>query len=228
MRYTIYNMEHDPIAQKQYFEFAYQTGGDIWTHIPYWELAAQMLPPHEKNALVLDIGTGRGLLVTKLIEHGLKVIGIDYVEAIVNKANKDLVQEGYSDRARIMQADVLDMPFAPLGFDMATDVGTLQHLPAHKWRNYVDELVRVLKPHAYYLNISLSRKTKSFLGWSPHTHETGDFSKFGVHYHFFSGREINHIFEDNFIIIDQQFKSYNSHSDPRDDIALVFTLMQKK
>jgi ubiquinone/menaquinone biosynthesis C-methylase UbiE len=221
-------MEHVHLNQKQYFERAYQTGSDIWTHIPYWNMAETMLPPLEKDALILDIGAGRGLWAMKLVERGFKVLGIDYIESIVHKVNRDIVKEGYTDRARFMVSNALDMPFTDVGFDMATDIGTLQHIPSADWGYYVDELLRVLKPHAYYLNVSLSQKTHSFLGWHPHVDKGREFSKFGVDYHFLSIGEISHIFENDFIFIDQQFESYDSHSDPHDDIVLVFTLMQKK
>lgn len=221
-------MEHTPEIQKQYFQFAYQTGSDIWSHIPYRYRAEQMLPPLEKDSLILDIGAGRGLWAMKLAQQGFKVLGIDYVESIVTKVNNRIAEEGYQDRARFMVGNALDIPFVENGFDMVTDIGTLQHIQSHQWNTYTKEVSRVLKQHGYYLNISLSRKTNNFLGWHPRSDADGDFTKFGVHYHFFNETEITQIFEKEFNIIDQQFESYDSHSDPNDDIVLVFTLMQKK
>lgn len=221
-------MEHSPETQKQYFQFAYQTGSDIWSHIPYRYQAQQMMPPITKDSLILDIGAGRGLWALHLAKSGFKVLGIDYVEQIVNKVNQHIQDEGYQDRARFMVGNALDIPFVDEGFDMVTDVGTLQHLQPKDWNIYNKEITRVLKPHGYYLNISLSRRTHSFLGWSPGNSDSGDFTKFGVHYHFFTKTEINEIFSDNFDIIDQQLQKYDSHSDPRDDLVLLFTLMQKK
>lgn len=221
-------MEHSPETQKQYFQFAYQTGSDIWSHIPYRYKAEQMMPPIEKDSLILDIGAGRGLWAMKLVSLGFKVLGIDYIESIVTKVNARIQEEGYQDRARFMVGNALEIPFVNEGFDMVTDIGTLQHITHNNWPQYTNELKRVLKPHGYYLNVSLSRKTNSFLGWSPRSDNNGDFSKFGVHYHFFNENEINTIFENDFMIIDQQFERYDSQSDPNDDIVLVFTLMQKK
>lgn len=221
-------MEHSPETQKQYFQFAYQTGSDIWSHIPYQNKAEQMLPPIEKDSLVLDIGAGRGLWAMKLVEYNFKVLGIDYISSIVEKVNQRIADEGYQDRARFMVGDALDIPFIDHGFDMVTDIGTLQHITSGNWSHYNKEIIRVLKPHGYFLNVSLSKKTKHFLGWNPRTDTRGDYSKFGVHYHFFDESELTSIFANDFNIIDQQFESYDSHSDPRDNIVLVFTLMQKK
>lgn len=221
-------MEHTPEIQKQYFQFAYQTGSDIWTHIPYTYKAQQMLPFMERDALVLDIGAGRGLWAAKLVGLGYRVLGIDYVESIVEKVNKRIQEDGYMDRARFMHGDALNIPFVDKGFDMTTDIGTLQHITENNWSQYVSEIHRTLNDHGYYLNISLSRKTPQFLGWNPHSSTDGNFTKFGVHYHFFTKNEIQEIFGNHFNIIEQQFETYNSQSDPNDNVVLVFTLMQKK
>src|SRR5690606_28683912 len=125
-----------------------------------------------------------------------RVLGIDYVEGVVEKVNQRIREEGLSDRARFMVADALEIPFVDRGFELATDIGTLQHITSDKWQNYANEVARVLKDGGYYLNISLSKKTQNFLGWQPQSSSKSDFSKFGVHYHFFSEREIETIFSE--------------------------------
>lgn len=221
-------MEHSPETQKQYFQFAYQTGSDIWTHLPYRYVAENMLPALEPDSLVLDIGAGRGLWAMKLVNLGYRVLGIDYIEGVVEKVNKRIKEEGISDRARFMVADALEIPFVDRGFELVTDIGTLQHITSDKWQIYANEVARVLKENGYYLNISLSKRTQNFLGWNPESSAVSDFTKFGVHYHFFSEREIENIFSEKFEIIDQHFETYDSQSDPGDNVVLVFTLMQKK
>lgn len=221
-------MEHSPETQKQYFQFAYQTGSDIWSHIPYRYKAEQMLPPMNRDAMILDIGAGRGLWAAKLVGLGYRVLGIDYVQSIVDKVNDRIREEGYSDRARFMKGDALEVPFVDGGFEMATDIGTFQHIKHHQWDDYVKEMYRVLTPHGYFLKVSLSKRTPQFMGWNPRSESDGDFVKFGVHYHFFTEKEIDETFGNHFTILDQQFETYESHSDPGDAVTLVFTLMQKK
>lgn len=221
-------MEHSPEVQKQYFQFAYQTGSDIWTHIPYRYTAESLLPDLEADSLVLDIGAGRGLWAMKLVNLGYRVLGIDYVESVVQMVNERIKEEGIADRARFMHADALDIPFVDGGFSLVTDIGTLQHITSDKWQAYSKEVYRVLKNGGYYLNVSLSKRTNNFLGWKPRLSQVSDFSKFGVHYHFFKEEELEEIFSEQFIIVDQVFESYDPSSDPGDDVVLVFTLMQKK
>lgn len=218
----------NPDKQHQYFSFAYQTGSDIWTHIPYRFEAEAILPKLEPDSLVLDIGAGRGLWTMNLLKHGYRVLGIDYVQSIVDAVNNRIDEEGFHDRARFMVGNALDIPFIEKSFQAVTDIGTFQHIKKQDWSTYVDEVNRVLKDGGYYLNISLSRRTQSFLGFKPSESHTGDFEKFGVHYYFFSESEIYEIFDEKFTIIDQHYKSYESKSDPMDDAVLVFTLMKKK
>jgi ubiquinone/menaquinone biosynthesis C-methylase UbiE len=221
-------MEHTPEIQKQFFQFAYQTGSDIWSHIPYRHKAEQMLPKLHSDALVFDIGAGRGLWMMRLLQHGYRVLGMDYIDSIVQKVNKNIKDEGYANKARCVVGNALDIPFIDQGFDLVTDIGTFQHIKQSDAKDYCKEVSRVLKKDGYYLNVSLSQRTQKFMGFSPkHSQETV-FTKFGVLYHFYSEVEIKDIFKNEFTILEQQIESYASQSDPQDDIVLLFTLMQKK
>lgn len=222
------NHEHSPELQKQYFQFAYQTGSDIWSHIPYRFIAESMLPLFPKDSLVLDIGGGRGLWALRLLEAGYRVLGIDYVSSIVETVNYRISEEGYTGRGRFITADALDIPFANSSFKLATDIGTLQHIQMKDWEKYADEVKRILEPGAYYLNVSLSRNTHRFAGLEPRKSSTGEFKKFGMYYYFFTDREIQHLFDEDFDIIEQRHQSFESKSDPGDEIVLLFSLMKKK
>lgn len=214
--------------QKRYFNFAYQTGSDIWTHIPYQYLAQTILPHLPKDSLVLDIGSGRGLWLMKLLERNYQVLGIDYVSSVVDFTNKQILEKGYLGRGKCLVADTLDIPFTEKSFPLVTDIGTFQHIYMNDWDVYVKEVHRVLKKNGYYLNVSHSSDTHQFQGFFPNTTSNCEFYKFGVYYHFFSKSKIKKIFENYFEIIDQQVKTFESQSDPHDDIALIFTLMKKR
>ena len=221
-------MKEDHSTHKEYFTSSYQTGSDIWTHIPYQETASQILPLIEKDSLVLDVGAGRGLWAKKLVDLGYKVLGIDYVQSVVEKVNEQIKADAYADRAKFVTADALQIPFIDSSFHLATDIGTLQHMSPDQYTQYISEICRVLGDGGYYLNMSLSNKTSNFLGLNPSKEAKNSFIKFGVHYNFFSEDDIANIFRDNFTAIDQQFMSYPSQSGPEEEVVLIFTLMQKK
>jgi cyclopropane fatty-acyl-phospholipid synthase-like methyltransferase len=216
-------------SQKEYFEIAYRTGSDVWTHVPYHHIALAMVPNLPADSMTLDVGAGRGLWMGKLVAEGYRVIGIDYIHDIVKKANADIKREGYADRARMIFGDVLDIPLVDDSFDLITDIGVSQHLQASDWAQYVLELKRVIKRDGYVLNVSLSKKTPRFLGFRPKTADQSDFEKFGVHYHFFTEAELNYLFGDHgFMLIDQKTHVFESKTDPADALVLVFSLYQCK
>lgn len=214
---------------KDYFTQAYVTGTDVWTHIPYQDTAFGILSQTDlpKDPFVLDIGAGRGRWGLKLVEAGAKVIGIDIVPEIVKKANEEIKHLGKESRIRFVEADVFDIPLADTSFDMATDIGTLQHIPHATWQHYADEVVRILKPRGYYFNVSLSRATPRFFDTLPPTLEEGHVTKFGVPYHFFTKHEIRELFEPELECIDQDVVFINTKNGPEKQIALLFSLFQK-
>jgi beta-galactosidase GanA len=74
------------------------------------------------------------------------------------------------------------------------------------WEQYTNEITRVLKPGGFYLNVSLSRETQRFYEFYPRSSESGEFQKYGVHYHFFEKEEILKMFENKLVIIHQENK----------------------
>ena len=214
--------------QQNYFKQAYQTGSDIWSHIPYRHTALSMIPQIEPDSLILDIGAGRGLFTLSLVERGFRVLGIDYAANIVETVNQEIQSRGLSERARFITGNALNVPFIDRSFAMAIDIGTFQHIARYDWQSYVNELDRTLNTHGYYLNVSLSKRTKQFMGINPSTLLDGVFTKFGIHYQFFADDDMQHIFGERFLLINQQYESFSSPTDLNDEIILVFTLMQKR
>ena len=218
----------NPDAQKNYFEIAYRTGSDVWTHIPYHKIALAMLPDLPKDSFVLDVGSGRGLWLMKLVEEGYRVIGLDYISEVVKHGNRDIKLHDKADRARFIHGDVRDIPLADQSFDAVTDIGVLQHLDPADWTQYVSEVGRVLKPGGYVLNVSLSKETRRFLGFRPKTSVESQFEKFGVSYYFFSNEEVNELFaRQGFQLVDQKTETFDAKTDPSDALVLVFSLYKR-
>lgn len=214
-------------AQKNYFEIAYRTGSDVWTHMPYHQTAMKMMPPLPADSFILDVGVGRGLWLNKLVKEGYRVIGLDYVADIVKLGNRDLKLHSLADKARFIQGDVRDIPLADGTFDAITDIGVLQHLDQNDWNQYISEMKRVLKPSGYVLNVSLSKETPRFLGFKPKLSSESAFEKFGVSYYFFSSDEIRDLFAPHgFALLEQRTESFEAKTDPGDSLSLVFSLFK--
>jgi ubiquinone/menaquinone biosynthesis C-methylase UbiE len=220
-------MDHH--VQKQYFEIAYRTGSDIWTHIPYAEKALSMLPSLPASSLVLDIGSGRGLWAVKLASMGYRVLGMDYLQSVVDQANMEIANRKILDQVRFIQGDVRDIPFTDNSFTLVTDIGVLQHLVPADWVAYVRELSRVTGSGGYVLSVTLSRRTERFLGFTPSVMPEAHVEKFGVSYYFFSNDEITTLFGyGDFEMISQEVEFFDARSDPGDRVALLFSVLRKK
>jgi cyclopropane fatty-acyl-phospholipid synthase-like methyltransferase len=216
---------HD--TSHEYFVRSYQHGSDIWTHIPYHDHVIHVLPPVQ-NSLVLDIGCGRGELMMMFLEKKAHVIGIDYVSEIISAIHKNLEHTYQQSTGRAIEAHALSLPFVKHSFDIITDIGTFQHIDERDRPEYIQEITRTLKTGGYYLNVSLSTNTSSFLGFTPKKSGLLCGHKFGISYYFFNPEIIHRLFQHSFHIIDSREYTYPSVSSPDDEITLLYTLMQKK
>lgn len=215
----------DYSAQRNYFEIAYRTGSDVWTHIPYHHIAMQVLPPLAPDAMVLDLGAGRGLWISKLVADGNRAIGLEYIPEMVRKGNQDIKLHGFADRARFIEGDVRDIPLVDQSFDAVTDIGTVQHLDPVDWDQYASEIRRVVKPGGYVMTVVLSKETPRFLGLFPKKSPQNQFEKFNVSYYFFTKEEMNTLFESrNMVLVDQRVEYFDARTDPGDQVALLFSL----
>lgn len=209
---------------KNYFETAYRTGSDIWTHLPIKNRGEMLMKELPKGALILDVGSGRGLFARQLAEAGFSVIGVDFEGNIVKKTNEDVKIWGLEGKLKFVEGDALDIPFTDNSFDGVCDFGLMENLYKEDWEKYANEINRVLKPGGFYLNISLSRETQQFLEFHPKGSESGEFKKYDVHYHFFNKDEMKNIFNHQLNPIKQDVEFVGKSN----RIALLETLFQKK
>ncbi len=216
---------HMSETSKQHFEQAYTTGSDVWTHIPYAAQALSLIRTIPTGSLVLDAGSGRGTWALRLADLGYRVIGIDYVQRAVQKANDEVRARNIADQVRFVEGEVTSIAFTDEGFDLVTDIGLLQHLPTNQWDTYIGEVARVLKSGGIFLNVSLCRDTEKFMGFQPISAASGNFEKYGLDYYFFTPEEIQNLCEDSFEMLEQKTHTYMVGSD---QIVLLFSKMQKK
>jgi len=208
---------------KKYFETAYKTGSDTWPRMPVEVQGVKLMERLPQGAHILDIGSGRGLFAKHMAEMGYKVIGIDFESNIVQKANEEIKSWNLEGRLKFKEADALDIPFADVSFDGACDFGLLENLYKEDWPTYANEIFRILKPGGFYLNVSISRETKTFLEFSPKASPDGEFEIYGIHFHFFERGELQNIFQNKLNVISEENTPITK---PR-NMILLETLLQK-
>jgi SAM-dependent methyltransferase len=200
LRYTIFMIPNSP---KEYFEIAYRTGTDLWSHLPFRlreEYVRRNLPP---NALILDVGAGRGVFDFRLVSLGYRVLGLEYIQTMVVRGNAEIKERKTdSEKMRFVEGDVRDIPFADAGFDAVIDTGLSQHLEDADIAQSISEIARVLKPGGYFVFTVLSRDTEQFGLWQPRYEQKPIFIKDGLIYHFFSKDDVRTLCEKYFTLID--------------------------
>jgi cyclopropane fatty-acyl-phospholipid synthase-like methyltransferase len=187
--------------QRVYFTRAYTTGTDLWSQLPVASLRNEFIAGLPQNALVLDVGAGRGLWARTLVESGVRVIGIDYVETIVAHVNNELKDRGWESRARFVVADVREIPFIDASFDAVTDIQLFTHIKKEDRLKYKNEITRVLKSGGSFLLTTLSKQTHRYFNWHPRASEVTFFEKDGVSYSFATKDELCEFFGDAFICV---------------------------
>jgi len=125
-----------------------------------------------KPGLILDIGCGAGRTSFELAKRGHQVVGIDLSQAMIDKANKRLLEEQAPIVFKVMDALKLDFPNRH--FDGAIfSFNGIESTPRKQGKlRLLTEVHRVLKPGSYFfftshnlwnLNRHFPIHTKQFL-----------------------------------------------------------------
>ena len=102
-----------------------------------------------RNARILEVGCGAGLMTIALARNGYTVDALDSTAAMIRMTRNNAVDQGVQDRIRIHSADVHALPFVAQTFDLVIAIGVIPWL--HSERAALQEMRRVLKPGGHLL-----------------------------------------------------------------------------
>lgn len=159
------------------------------------DLFAQ-LPMEHGRLLLLGLGGGRDAIA--LAKMGFEVVGVDFIQELVAKAEENAARQGVSIQGLVQEISQLDVP--PASFDLVLISAAMYScIPTRRWR--MEMLTRIkaaLKPEGYFLcqfildpekrpgsRAELARKAFARLSWGNRWHEPGDVLR---------GTEYMHIF----------------------------------
>ena len=103
----------------------------------FWEDAI-VNTPINKNAVILDLGTGTGFLARIILKNGFNVLGLDLSKNMLAVAKKK------APETFLVRGDAENIPLKDSSVDLIVSRWVLWTLP-HPWEA-LEEIVRVLKP----------------------------------------------------------------------------------
>ena len=108
-----------------------------------------------RQAQVLEIGCGAGLLAMDLALRGYAVKGIDSSPAMVELARDEVRNAGLEEQIAIDAGDVHSLNIGDAGFELVIALGVLPWL--HTPQKAMSEMSRVLRPGGYVLLTSANK-----------------------------------------------------------------------
>ncbi|PIY71889.1 UMP kinase [Candidatus Roizmanbacteria bacterium CG_4_10_14_0_8_um_filter_33_9] len=124
----------------------------------------------------LDVGCGRGILISYLRKLGVEAYGVELSKTAMELAQDDI-------RSYIKEGDIVNIPFENDRFDLVLTFDVLEHLDRSKIKQAIDETVRVSKKHILHKIYTVENK------WITYFHKR-DFSRVSV----FQKKYWQHIF----------------------------------
>jgi SAM-dependent methyltransferase len=142
-------LRHTPVVLRRVrFALLYLLGRPRWdSGIAPPELVAFVAKALAGRAL--DLGCGTGTNVVYLAQHGWDATGVDFVPQAIARARRRAARARVA--ARLLVADVTQLPDLGTPFDLALDMGCLHSLSRKQRPAYARELIARLRPGATYL-----------------------------------------------------------------------------
>jgi SAM-dependent methyltransferase len=125
--------------------YAYRTDDtpdDYQAYADWVRILTERLP---RRAPVLDLGCGCGLPATRLLAGWFDVIGVDFSEVQIRRAEK-LVPE-----ARFLCADISELAFPPKSYTAVVSFYAIIHLPLWEHPGLFQKIAAWLRPSGYFL-----------------------------------------------------------------------------
>lgn len=184
-------------ANRRYFREAYRKREHGWETeepSPYAEAFLRRVRRQVPVGTLLDIGCGEGRHCLAARRLGFKVTGIDYEPLALERARHFAVVR-HVGGIRFRKANVFSLPFLRSSFDVVLDYGCLHHQRKSDWTAYRASVLRVLKPHGFYILSVFSPKFCFFRASRRPWHIA-----FGAYRRCFTQQEISELFGPHFEI----------------------------
>ncbi len=223
-------MNYEKIEEKRYEKFWSSLKGKFssdpehyTSNVPYPAVIKfiKYLKKMNCTGKALDIGCGNGRHAVIFAKNKFSVSGIDVSKSAIKITNKNAKENKVNISTRI--GSVLNLPYQKDSFDVLLDSGCLHHLRKSQWKQYLKNILLVLKKGRYFLLICFSKNSRYIPEFSPKSKNRNWTLRNGHYNHFFTNKEIKETFSNNFEIINTY--EIKKRSTP---LILKVFLMKKK
>ncbi len=116
------------------------------------------------NKIGLDIGCGQGIYTHYLNQYVNKMVGIDFS---INNVKNTIFN--FADNKYAINSDGGNLPLKSNHFDFCFCINVLHHIPSiDLQKNFLDEMIRVVKPKGKIFVFDLSQKNPLFTFYLKH------------------------------------------------------------
>ena len=126
-------------------------------------------PSRWKGRIVLDIGCGEGIYVSKFAEEGSVIIGLDSSISVINIAKNN------SQGAIFIRASATHLPIKEEVIDLCIIIGLLQHFPDKFVEKTISEANRVTHRDSVFI-FDLKNSLNPFLYYRYKKNDSPDFT----------------------------------------------------
>lgn len=109
-----------------------------------------------KQGKALDVGCGKGRNSFYLAKRGFEVYGIDFSKTSI-EMGKQIAKE-QSLKVNFLCQSIFDFQDKPESFDFIYDSGCLHHMKPHRRNQYLETILKYLKPDGYFAMMCFNLK----------------------------------------------------------------------
>lgn len=175
-------MEDEESVQKSFYDLTWKAvkpGYDNNPGIPGWKnrlpnrfftkfldkFVEENVQDLHKGIMMLDLGCGAGRHSIYTAKKGIKAYGIDFSIDAIRHCREYAKDEKLENKTEFLVGDVVKLPFKNDQFYFINDSGCFNHILPKHWKEYADEVYRVLKEGGVYRLKTASYRARNVWGY---------------------------------------------------------------